>query len=234
VSEKLESNRVAVGLIVLVVMASALFITLAAQVSHHRGLATSDPRLLHDIIGLRTGVLTTLAKVITDLGTAVAYVLLAGAGYWYWHRKGSATLPIAALGWMAIGSTLRFLISQLIARPRPSLDLRLVEASGFAFPSGHTTTATIGLGLTAYLLWQVSSRNRHFVVAALALLGAVAVGLSRSYLGVHWPTDVLGGWAFGTAWVAFGALICWLIGYVKRQETARATLGMSVAKGGQW
>ena len=233
-SDKLQSNRVAAGLIFLVVTASALFIALATEVCDQRGLVRSDPRLLHDIIGLRTSALTTLAKVVTNLGTGLAYFLLAAVGYRYWRKKGSPALPLAAVGWMALGLILRYTTSRLVARPRPAEELRLVSASGFAFPSGHTTTATIAFSSMALLLWRVTSRTWGLIVASLALLAAAAVGLSRSYLGVHWPTDVLGGWAFGIAWVAFGALICWLITHVKRQETARATLGMSVAKGGGW
>ena len=203
-------DRTAVALTTLTVIvttATALFVVLAVQVANVRGLARSDPRLLADIIGWRSSVLTSFAKVITTLGTALAYLLLAGAGYWYWHKKRSLALPVAALSWMGVGLFLRFEISRLVARPRPSPVLRLVGAHGFAFPSGHTATATIGCGLMAVLLWQVVARRWRVPLVTVSVVAAAAVGLSRSYLGVHWPTDVLGGWAYGIAWVSLGGLI---------------------------
>jgi membrane-associated phospholipid phosphatase len=200
-------DRTAVALATVVIAAAALFVVLAVQVASHRGLARSDPRLLADIIGLRSSVLTSFAKVITDLGTAFAYLLLAGAGYWYWHKKRSVALPIAALSWMVVGLFLRFEISRLVARPRPAPVLRLVSAHGFAFPSGHTATATIGCGFMAALLWQVVARRWRVPLVTVSVVAAAAVGLSRSYLGVHWPTDVLGGWAYGIAWGSLGGLI---------------------------
>jgi undecaprenyl-diphosphatase len=230
--EKLHSGRVGVGLVAVAVTAAGLFAELADQVTDHQGLARSDPRLLHDIISVRSSSLTALAKVVTNLGTGVAYLLLAGVGYWYWRKTRSFALPIAALSWMAIGLTLRLDLSRIISRPRPSPVLWLVSASGFAFPSGHTSTATIGFGLMALLLWRVTSRGWRWPLATLATLAALAVGLSRTYLGVHWPTDVLGGWAFGIAWVALGGLICWIAVRVRSHGTAGTSLGAMLAKGG--
>jgi membrane-associated phospholipid phosphatase len=194
-------------LTLVLVISAVLFAVLAEQVSRHQGLIHSDPRLLADVIGVRNGFLTVLAKVVTNLGTAVAYLLLTAVGGWYWHRKRTVALPLAALAWMAVGLLLRVEISRAIARPRPSPGLRLVAAGGFAFPSGHTATATVGFGLMALLLWRVSSSSRRKLFVALAVFAVLAVGLSRVYLGVHWPTDVLGGWIFGIGWVTLGALI---------------------------
>ena len=81
-----------------------------------------------------------------------------------------------------------------------------MQAGGYAFPSGHTTTATVGYGLAAALLIVLFPRVRA-VIAVAAVVLIAGVGLSRTYLGVHWPTDVLGGWALGTSWLALGALL---------------------------
>jgi membrane-associated phospholipid phosphatase len=188
---------------------------------------------LADIIGLRSSVLTAFAKVITTLGTALAYLLLAGAGYWYWHKERSIALPVAALSWMGVGLFLRFEISRLVARPRPSPTLRLVGAHGFAFPSGHTATATIGCGLMAALLWQVVARRWRLPLVTVSVVAAAAVGLSRSYLGVHWPTDVLGGWAYGIAWVGLGGLILCLGSWRRPPGSEISWRGRARVKGGQ-
>lgn len=231
--QQLPSRRAAVVPAVITVAAFCLFAGLAIQVTNHEGLIRSDPRLLHDIIGVRTGALTALAKVITNLGTGVTYLFLAGAGYRYWYKKRSVALPVAALLWMAIGLTLRLVISRAISRPRPLPALRLVGANGFAFPSGHTTTATISFGLMVLLLWQVVARRWLVPIAVVAVLVAVTVGLSRSYLGVHWPTDVIGGWLFGTGWVALGALMSWFATLIRHFATdRRASLGSNLFDGG--
>ena len=214
---ELKANRAVFGAAFVVATAALLFAGLAVQVTEHGSLARSDARLLHDIIGLRSSPLTGLFKVVTYLGTVVAYLVLTCAGCWYWYRRRSFVLPVAALAWMALGLSLRLAISQTIARPRPLPELRLVSVSGFAFPSGHTATATIGFGLTALLLRRVTTCHRRTGVTAIAVLAALAVGLSRSYLGAHWPADVLGGWSLGVGWVALGTLLCQLPRAVRRR-----------------
>ena len=102
--------------------------------------------------------------------------------------------------WLATGQLIRLGINQAVARARPAEDLHLVAAGGYAFPSGRTTTATIGYGLVAVLLIVLlPTERRPVVIGAAALVGAV--GHSRIYLGVHWPTDVMGGWALGVTWL---------------------------------
>jgi undecaprenyl-diphosphatase len=86
-----------------------------------------------------------------------------------------------------------------IARSRPDLETHLVVVKTMSFPSGHSTSAMV-FYLTAALVLSHGSRWRHAAVAA-GLLMAVLVGLSRIMLGVHWPSDVVGGWAFGLLWV---------------------------------
>jgi membrane-associated phospholipid phosphatase len=96
------------------------------------------------------------------------------------------------------------LLKHLIHRTRPVLAIERLHATSFSFPSGHTMAATIGYGMLAYVLatywWPRGVRRRVlFLVAAML---AFAVGASRIYLGVHFPTDVIGGFAAGTAWLA--------------------------------
>lgn len=115
-------------------------------------------------------------------------------------RIGSGVLlaGVASVG-MYVGLT----INALMGGQRPDTADWLGTAGGPTFPSGHTTTATIVAGA---VLWAIAPRlntSRARVIACSAAVAyAVLVGSTRVWLGVHWPSDVLGGWLFGVAWVA--------------------------------
>ena len=86
-----------------------------------------------------------------------------------------------------------------IARVRPDAEPHLVVVQTSSFPSGHATSSmifylTLALALTAGKRW-------HRIAAAGAVLLSLLIGISRVMLGVHWPSDVIGGWAFGMLWV---------------------------------
>jgi membrane-associated phospholipid phosphatase len=191
------------------------FISLAVLISRHPTATSFDYRFLTDVTDQRTPWLTVVARGVTSLGTAVVlYPLLAAAGGLHWWRRGRAWPGIAALCWLWLGQAARLSISQQIARPRPPQALRLVAAGGYSFPSGHTTSATIGYGLLAVLVIRMLPVGRRWLwvlPAVIAVCAAVAVGFSRMYLGVHWPSDVAAGWALGVAWLALGGLAAALI-----------------------
>jgi undecaprenyl-diphosphatase len=104
------------------------------------------------------------------------------------------------------------LLKSWIARPRPDLVPHLVQVTNASFPSGHAMIASAVYLTLALMLAEGMPRDgwrgraaRVAVVAFFSLL-AVLIGMSRVYLGVHWPSDVLAGWCFGTAW----ALLVWI------------------------
>ncbi|MBY2918828.1 phosphatase PAP2 family protein [Rhizobium leguminosarum] len=115
-------------------------------------------------------------------------------------------------GWLA--STL---LKILVARPRPDIVPHLVEVSDLSFPSGHAMVSAVTyLTLGALLARTQRYRSTRIFVMGVGVFLAVIIGLSRIYLGVHYPTDVLAGWCAGALW----ALGCWLIS--KRFVPSRA------------
>ena len=91
---------------------------------------------------------------------------------------------------------------------RPELVAPLARVFTSSFPSGHATLAAVTyLTLGALLASLHSSRRLKFYFIGLAVILTVAIGLSRVYLGVHYPTDVLAGWCIGAAWAA----LCWTL-----------------------
>jgi undecaprenyl-diphosphatase len=147
--------------------------------------------------------LVTATQWLSWLGAAERRALIAvGFAAWLaWDRRFGAALVMLVVPPLAgVGASI---LKEAFDRPRPSLVAHLDHVGSDSFPSGHATGAVALLLLAAFLL---GSENR-LVWLGIAGLVAVAVGLSRNMLGVHWPSDVLGGWMLGLAFVSLGVAI---------------------------
>jgi len=146
-----------------------------------------------------------LIQWVTWLGnhdTLVAGVVLVALLSLVARRPWRAVRVVAASGG---GGLVSRGLKEVFARERPGVDL--VEAAGWSFPSGHAVGAMIFYGLLASLVW--CSTERRGVRAVAVIAGALvvgAVGASRVALGVHYPSDVVAGWAAGAAWLALSQL----------------------------
>ncbi len=138
-------------------------------------------------------------------------------------KKRSAALFLIAS--LASGSVVSTLLKQLFARPRPDLVVHADRVFTSSFPSAHAMVSTVGwLTLAAICIRFIEHRPLRRFVLAVALSIAVIVGTSRVYLGVHWPTDVLAGWAMGIAWAG----LCWLVAdRLERKTDTTTDLGHS-------
>ncbi len=146
--------------------------------------------------------------VLLPLGLTLALAGLATGRY-------RLTLVVAVV---LLGGTLFTEVTKvLVARPRPPWD-HLVDARGLSFPSGHSLNSAATYGLLAVVAWRTA--RLPLLVRRLAVVAGVAVpfavGLSRIALGVHYPSDVLGGWSAGLAFVAAGAVLITVLGAMER------------------
>ena len=157
-------------------------------------------RFMRDVTALGGGRLLTLIVV------AVAGLLVVRRLYL------SALLTVLA-SWS--GGQVTALLKQHVGRVRPDIVPHLIDVRELSFPSGHAAGSAVVYFTLAALGTQVVRERRvrtYLIVCAVILVGTI--GLSRVYLGVHWPSDVLAGWSFGTLWA---------LGWWKLGAAARAT-----------
>lgn len=170
---------------------------LAADVWAGDGLAF-DRSVMEAAHTMASPWLTAVMRLVTASASGLVTSGLAlGLGLRWWRQVGrraeAITLLVTLAGSEGLGQGLKL----LFARPRPQLFPWLTAARGWSFPSGHTLTATVLGGLLAWLMgWRLSGW-RQVALWVGAGLWVVLVGLSRVYLGVHYPSDVLASLAVG-------------------------------------
>lgn len=164
-----------------------------------------NPQDLNDPIGSRN--IEEAVRDVTALGgtTIVTMVTILGILAFAFHRRYRHAAVMAGavlLAWLSSDIT-----KMLFDRPRPDLVPHGAYVYSGSFPSGHSTLATATYLTLAMLVASLEPRRRTKALAyGLAGIVLVGVGLSRVYLGVHWPSDVLAGWCLGSAW----ALVAWV------------------------
>ncbi|MFC4031749.1 phosphatase PAP2 family protein [Streptomyces polygonati] len=188
---------------------AALFLLLLAAVSARGGAPLGpDLALHHWAVDHRPGDLRQLALLVSSTGTGpLPYVAAMLAGWTACARSAEprqeVAAALAAVAVLLTGQGLRLAAMAAVARPRPPMADWATVAGGSSFPSGHTTSTALAAGLLVFSAAR-SGAPRPVVRAWLAacVCWAVGVGATRVYLGVHWPTDVLGGWLLAAAWLA--------------------------------
>lgn len=181
-----------------------LLIGLAVAVNYFGMFASLDNSLLQFIYGARGPWLTKIFLAFTFLGSApVILSITALFGAIFFYKKKFAYF-LLFFGTMFGNAAFAFLLKILVHRARPSFS-PLVSEDSFSFPSGHATLSIAFFGLIAYLAASATkkriSRINIFFIWLFLVFG---IGLSRLYLGIHYPTDVLAGYLTGFFWLCLG------------------------------
>lgn len=210
-------NRMERGMLLTMVVAAVLlfvFALLADEVAEGDTRAFDERALLAlraagdpaDPIGPRW--FEEMMRDFTAIGSAgvLVLVVLGAAGFLVLTGKGHAALAIVVA--VSSGTLLSQTMKWAYARPRPELVPHGAEVYTASFPSGHAMmSAIVYLTLGAMLARTQSGQAVKVYIISMAIFLTMLVGTSRVYLGVHWPTDVLAGWALGALW----AIACWVV-----------------------
>jgi len=222
VIDRLRLREVGVLLALLAITAGAwAFIELASEVlegdtqTFDEWVVRSMRQANDPSLAIGSSTLTEIARDITALGSVsvLALMTLAAAGYLLVRGQyRSMWFTIIAT---VSGAILSTVLKASFQRERPSIVPHLTETMTSSFPSGHSMlSAMVYLTLGTLLMRLTRNRRAKMYILMIAVTLAVMVGLTRIYLGVHYPTDVMAGWAAGLTW----AVLCWLVeSYLQRQ-----------------
>ncbi|WP_129703611.1 phosphatase PAP2 family protein [Priestia megaterium] len=180
---------------------------LAISVSQDR-IVHFDSTVISFVQGFESPILTSIMKFFTFIGSLPAITILSVLIMFFLYtvlkHRSELILFVAAI----LGSSILFrILKQIFQRERPNLH-RLIEISSYSFPSGHATTAFAFYGVLAFLLWRhLPTQWGRTILILLSVIMILAIGTSRIYLGVHYPSDVLAGYLVSIFWLA---IIIWL------------------------
>lgn len=182
-----------------------LFLAIADEIPEQGTLPRIDAAVGRWFEGHGTELGERIFFWVSYLGAPVLAVSVTAAVlYFAWRRDWPRTIALALTS--VVGLVLSTALKMIFHRGRPETAAEFITRQSWSFPSGHAMSSMIGYGfLTVLLLDQVSGphwRRRAIVAGAVILIGAI--GFSRLYLGVHYLSDVVGGWLAGAAWL----LVC--------------------------
>ncbi len=185
------------GLVEMTIASALIFVfaSLAEDVWFKEPFSWDVP-IIQAIHRLASPILDRVMLLITQMGVLGAMVVaILLASYFFIKRQRTNLISIIVIFGGAV--VLNTLMKSLFSRPRPTVFTALTNEKSYSFPSGHVATSVAVYGFLAVLLWQ----NHHRIWAILSGLMIPLVAFSRVYLGVHYPSDVLGAFAFTSLWI---------------------------------
>ncbi|QKS45823.1 phosphatase PAP2 family protein [Paenibacillus cellulosilyticus] len=179
---------------------TGVFLVIALLISRKQ-MAAFDNELTTLVLRIYSPEATTVMKGFTFAGSSLCVTIIAILIIIMLLVIGYRRELIFYMGVIVCSGLLNLVLKMIFHRARPDLH-RIVEATGYSFPSGHSMSAFTLYGITIYFLWK---HARHaWLRVTIVLVGAVMIlmiGISRIYLGVHYPSDVIGGYVIAAAWL---------------------------------
>ena len=183
---------------ILLFICLAIFIFILINVLNGN-ISGFDNKVYGRVISLKSDATTNIFKFITEFGSAEGLIIIAVLCLIFIkNRKVGASIAVN----LACSGLVNHIIKEIVQRPRPPMEYRMVEESSFSFPSGHSMTSATFYGLIIYFVFKKvkNTKIRNAICITLSLL-VFLIGISRIYLGVHYASDVLAGFAFAIVYL---------------------------------
>lgn len=175
-----------------------LFWTILENIFNYEQLTLDRTIYYLAVENMRNPISTTIFKLITNIGSAFVLITLTIASFFIIKNK---KIGICITLNLIISTLLNIILKNIIQRPRPE-GYRLIDESGYSFPSGHSMVSTAFYGLLLYLILRnVKNKKIRYISCTLICILILAIGFSRIYLGVHYASDVLGGFLISIAYL---------------------------------
>ncbi|WP_307151920.1 phosphatase PAP2 family protein [Robertmurraya andreesenii] len=200
-----------------------IIFSLIAYLMEIEKLISFDSLIIAFVQGFETEFLTAIMKFFSFIGSTVSVIIISigSALYLYYvlrHRRELILLAITMIG----STLLNILLKSIFQRARPEIN-QIVFEEGFSFPSGHSMAAFSLYGILTFLLWRhIKTRIGRGLLLTINSLMILLIGLSRIYLGVHYPSDVIAAYAASGFWLF---TVIWFFQWVqeRRHNTTQAS-----------
>lgn len=203
---------------ILVMGGVTVFIELTEDLST-KILASYDKGITEYIVSYRNPSLTSILTFITDVGDLTGYLVVSFliSAFFYWKFRNWRYI-IELLSVLILASLSNVILKQIINRARPT-EHTLMELHSLSYPSGHSMSAMAFYGFLIYLcyLFKMKTWIKVLLISILSVI-ILLIGISRIYLGVHYPSDVVGGFIAGAIWVIFCAVLFHIIDLLRKRK----------------
>ena len=181
-----------------------LFGTLMEDVLNHTAVTQFDVTILEWFHRNNTEMGIRIFEAISFLGSPVVLSVLGVAFAIYFVKRHAWIFLASWISALAGAGILDWVLKATVKRPRPAYAVAILHGHSFSFPSGHALASLMAYGMTAYfvIVLRVKKSLSREIVISLATILILAIGVSRLYLGVHYFTDVIAGYAAGTVWLS--------------------------------
>ena len=182
---------------------SLMFFSLVAILMRADKLVDFDQAVIGAFQAQEAPYITSVMKFFTEIGSTKIVVILCLFIIFFLYKVLHHRLELLLFIGVVVGSPiLNLLLKEIFQRARPDLH-RLIEIGGYSFPSGHAMNAFTVYGILTFLLWRhIFNRSGRTMLLLFSSIFIIMIGVSRIYLGVHYPSDIIGGYFASGFWLA--------------------------------
>ncbi len=200
------------------VLGTNIFVELTQQVQGET-IDDFDNKITDFVTSFRTPALNHFFQFVTDLGDVYAYIIATTiAAIFFFFKLKNKKFILQLLGVVILSALANMALKEAFNRARPTIE-HMVVVETLSYPSGHAMSAMAFYGFLIYLVFKIKmSKWLRLFLAVLFSALIIFIGLSRVYLGVHFPSDVVGGFVAGLIWIAFCVVLFNIIDLLRQRD----------------